>query len=146
MDSKRHPRAAGYDAFRCSCPSHTVLDVLANKWAHLVICALRTDTVRFGELNRRLEGITPKMLTQTLRLLERDGLVHREVYPVIPPRVDYRLTKLGQELVGLLDAILRWSERHVPDILKARDAASRAGGKLAAPEPPPVPRRSSDSG
>ncbi|HEX9465675.1 MAG TPA: helix-turn-helix domain-containing protein [Alphaproteobacteria bacterium] len=141
MDSKRRPRSPGYDAFRCSCPSHTVLDVLANKWAHLVICALRSDTVRFGELARRLEGITPKMLTHTLRLLERDGLVHREVYPVIPPRVDYQLTKLGQDLVGLLDAILRWSERHVPEILKARDAASRAGGKLMAPAPSPPRRR-----
>jgi DNA-binding HxlR family transcriptional regulator len=97
--------------------------VLANKWAYLVICALRSDTLRYGELTRRLDGVTPKMLTQTLRVLERDGLVQRNVHPVIPPKVEYRLTVLGQELVGLLDAILRWSERHVPEILKAREIA-----------------------
>jgi DNA-binding HxlR family transcriptional regulator len=116
-------KAPSYDAFRRACPSQTVLEVLANKWAHLVICALRSDSVRFGELSRRIEGVTPKMLTQTLRVLERDGLIHRDMYPVIPPRVEYKLSKLGQELVGLLDAILRWSERHVPEILKARAAA-----------------------
>jgi DNA-binding HxlR family transcriptional regulator len=114
------PKTLNYDAFRRSCPSQTVLDVLANKWAHLVICALGSNGVRFGELKRRIEGVTPKMLTQTLRVLERDGLIEREIYPVIPPRVEYRLTKLGQELTGLLDAILRWSESHAPEILKAR--------------------------
>jgi len=122
MDSTSNT-AISYDAFRRSCPSHTVLEVLANKWAYLVICALRSDTLRYGELTRRLDGVTPKMLTQTLRVLERDGLVQRNVHPVIPPKVEYRLTVLGQELVGLLDAILRWSERHVPEILKAREIA-----------------------
>jgi DNA-binding HxlR family transcriptional regulator len=126
MESKKTARKmTAYDAFRASCPSQTVLDVLANKWAYLVICTLRSDSVRFGELARRVEGVTPKMLTQTLRVLERDGLVQREIYPVIPPRVEYRLTALGRELVGLLDAILRWSERHVPDILKAREIARK---------------------
>jgi DNA-binding HxlR family transcriptional regulator len=97
--------------------------VLANKWAHLVISALGSERVRYRELSRRIEGVTPKMLTQTLRVLERDGLVEREIYPEVPPRVEYRLTRLGGELVGLLDAMLRWSERHVPEILKARAAA-----------------------
>lgn len=114
-----------YDAFRRECPSHTVLEVLANKWAHLVICALRGETRRFGALARKIEGITPKMLTQTLRVLERDGLVRRRMFAVIPPRVDYELTDLGEELVSLLDAILRWSEQHVPQILGARDAFER---------------------
>lgn len=121
-----------YDVFSATCPSHTVLEVLANKWTYLVICGLRSGKQRFGELNRRIEGVTPKMLTQTLRVLERDGLVRRAVFPVIPPRVDYELTPLGLELVGLLDSILRWSEQHVPDILKAREEAGRAAEALPA--------------
>jgi DNA-binding HxlR family transcriptional regulator len=121
------PKILNYDIFRRSCPSQTVLDVLANKWTHLVICALGSNSVRFGDLKRRIEGVTPKMLTHTLRVLERDGLVEREIYPVIPPRVEYRLTKLGQELTGLLHAILRWSESHAPEILKARARAQQHG-------------------
>jgi len=118
MDTSGAPVA--YDVFRRSCPSHTVLEVLANKWVYLVICALRPGPQRFGDLGRKIEGVTPKMLTQTLRTLERDGLVERRMYPVIPPKVEYRLTELGSELVLLLDQILRWSERHVPEILDAR--------------------------
>jgi DNA-binding HxlR family transcriptional regulator len=117
-----------HDAFRQACPSHTVLDVLANKWTHLIICALLSGAARFGELSRKIEGITPKMLAQTLRTLERDGLIQRTFFPVIPPRVEYQLTDLGQELVGLLNAILRWSERHVPEILKARERADIRNG------------------
>ena len=109
-----------YDVFRRACPSQTVLDLLANKWTHLAICALRDRTCRFAELQRRIEGITPRMLTQTLRLLERDGLVHREVFAVVPPRVEYSLTPLGGDLVALLNAILGWSEAHVPEISAAR--------------------------
>ncbi len=115
-----------------ACPSQTVLEVLANKWALLVVCALRLDSVRFGELGRRIEGVTPKMLTQTLRVLERDGLVQRTAYAVIPPRVEYKLTELGRELIGLLDAILRWSERHAPEILKAREHARARSAREAA--------------
>jgi DNA-binding HxlR family transcriptional regulator len=126
MESKRSvtKQFPSYDAFRQACPSHTVLEVLANKWAHLIICALLPGAVRFGELSRKIEGITPKMLTQTLRALERDGLIQRTFFPVIPPRVEYQLTDLGQELVELLSAILQWSERHVPEILKARERAN----------------------
>ena len=109
-----------YDVFRQGCPSQTVLEVLANKWTHLVICALRPGPLRFGDLGRKIEGVTPKMLTQTLRILERDGLLERRLYPVIPPKVEYRLTGLGSELVLMLDQLLRWSERHVPEILEAR--------------------------
>jgi DNA-binding HxlR family transcriptional regulator len=129
MDTKKHTdRFPKYDVFRRTCPSQTVLDVLANKWAYLAISALRSGTQRFGELAYRIEGITPKMLTQTLRALEQDGLVERESFPTIPPKVEYTLTPLGTELVGLLDAILRWSERHVPEILKARERARRGSG------------------
>jgi len=128
MDSKDiEVQCKSYDVFRRSCPSHTVLEVLTNKWTLLVISSLRGKAHRFGELSRRIEGITPKMLTQTLKILERDGLVQRTMYPVIPPRVDYELTELGGDLVELLDAIRFWSERHVPDILKAREVAKDRG-------------------
>ncbi|WP_342362365.1 helix-turn-helix domain-containing protein [Terrarubrum flagellatum] len=123
-----------YNVFSRTCPSHTVLEVLANKWTYLVVCSLRGGPQRFGELTRKLEGVTPKMLTQTLRLLERDGLVSRAIFPVIPPRVDYELTPLGRDLVHLLDQILQWSEQHVPEILKAR-AKAGANAPEFAPEP-----------
>ncbi len=116
----------GYDAFRRTCPSHAVLEMLASKWVYLVVCALRRGRLRNGELARRLEGITPKMLTQTLRILERDGLVRREIFPVIPPRVEYELTELGLNLAGLLTQIRAWSEEHVPDIKEARARAVAA--------------------
>jgi len=122
MDSDASP--FGYDAFQRTCPSHAVLEMLASKWVYLVVCALRRGRMRNGELARKLEGITPKMLTQTLRVLERDGLVRREIFPVIPPRVEYELTELGQNLAGLLNQIRTWSEQHVPDIKDARARAT----------------------
>lgn len=93
-------------------------EVLGNVNGELacIDCALRKGRRRNGELARELEGVTPKMLTQTLRVLERDGLVRREVYPVIPPRVEYELTELGQNLAGLLTQIRSWAEQHAPDI------------------------------
>lgn len=117
----------GYDAFRRTCPSHTVLEMLASKWVYLTVCALRHGRMRNGELARKLEGITPKMLAQTLRVLERDGLVRREIYPVIPPKVEYELTELGHNLGHLLDQIRAWSELHAPDIKSARARANPSG-------------------
>jgi DNA-binding HxlR family transcriptional regulator len=117
----------GYDAFRRTCPSHTVLEMLASKWVYLTVCALRRGRMRNGELARKLEGITPKMLAQTLRTLERDGLVRREVYPVIPPRVEYELTELGRNLAGLLDQIRAWSEEHASEIRRSRAMAGETG-------------------
>ena len=119
----------GYDAFRRTCPSHAVLEMLASKWVYLVVCALRRGRLRNGELARRLEGITPKMLTQTLRILERDGLVRREIFPVIPPRVEYELTELGQNLAGLLTQIRSWSEEHAPDIKRSAGKGSGEPGR-----------------
>src|SRR6185369_6338336 len=123
MDSGDSDRPFGYDAFKRECMSHTVLEMLASKWVYLVVGALRTGKRRHGELARKVEGITPKMLTQTLRVLERDGLVSREIFPVIPPRVEYELTDLGRNLADLLNQIRVWSERHAPDIREARALA-----------------------
>ncbi|MDQ6433912.1 helix-turn-helix domain-containing protein [Mesorhizobium sp. LHD-90] len=120
MDSKHPDRPFGYDAYRRDCMSHTVLEMLASKWVYLVVGALRPGRRRYGEIARKVEGITPKMLTQTLRVLERDGLVRREVFPVIPPHVEYELTELGQNLAALLNQIRTWAERYAPEIREAR--------------------------
>jgi len=110
--------------YRRDCPSRTVVEVLANKWVLYVLGALRRHDrpMRFNELRRLLDGITQKMLTQTLRALERDGLVTRTVYPTVPPRVEYELTGLGVEVGQLTSAIGAWSVAHAPQILAARGA------------------------
>ena len=92
---------------------------------------MRMATLRHGELSRKVEGITPKMLTQTLRELERDGLVLRKIYPVVPPKVEYELTDLGRNLAGLLDQIRRWSEENAPLIRKARGRALEGAGEVS---------------
>ncbi|MFD9486342.1 winged helix-turn-helix transcriptional regulator [Streptomyces sp. NPDC059991] len=104
--------------------------MLANKWSMYVLAALRRaeGPMRFNELRRLLDGITQKMLTQTLRTLERDGLVERTVYPTTPPRVEYALTEVGVAAGKLTTAIADWSFEHAREILSARadfDARSR---------------------
>jgi DNA-binding HxlR family transcriptional regulator len=115
-------RLGGADVYLRSCPSRTVLDVLANKWVTLIVPTLRGGPMRFGVLRRRLDGITQKSLTQALRSLERDGLITRTVYPTIPPRVDYALTDLGWSASGLLEELRIWAEAHMAEILTAREA------------------------
>lgn len=99
-------------------------EVLGNKWAIYVLGVLRRydRPVRFNELRRLLDGITQKMLTQTLKALERDGIVRRTVYPTVPPRVEYSLTELGEGVGQLTDAVASWSVRYVDAILEARAA------------------------
>ncbi|WP_406317746.1 helix-turn-helix transcriptional regulator [Streptosporangium sp. NBC_01639] len=136
MDTKQGPAPVDWVAtYRRDCPSRTVVEVLANKWALYILGALRRHDrpMRFNELRRLLDGITQKMLTQTLRALERDGLVRRTVYPTVPPRVEYGLTPLGIEAGRLTVAIAEWSVEHVPEIQAARrDFDDRA---VAEPEP-----------
>jgi DNA-binding HxlR family transcriptional regulator len=99
---------------RFICPFEYALEVLSGKWKGLVIFYLgRRGTLRYSELRRELGGITQKMLTQTLRSLEAQGLIHREVYPVIPPKVEYSLTPKGQSLLPILDALQRWGEEQI---------------------------------
>jgi DNA-binding HxlR family transcriptional regulator len=117
------------DVYLKGCASRTVLEVIANKWTHLVVCALRDGPMRFGELRRRLDGVTQKTLTQTLRALERNGLATRTLFPTIPPGVDYELTDLGRSVAGLLDAIVVWSERHSVEISAARERYDAAGAE-----------------
>ncbi|GAA3443399.1 winged helix-turn-helix transcriptional regulator [Planomonospora venezuelensis] len=123
------------NAYLKDCASRTVLEAIANKWTCLLVDALQYGPVRFGALRRKLDGITQKSLTQTLRAMERDGMVVRTVYPTIPPRVEYELSPLGRSVVGLMEGIKRWSEEHVGEILTARDAYDLR----AEEEPRPVP-------
>lgn len=103
-----------------TCESRQVLGLIADKWAAVVVCALANGTRRYSELQREIGGVSEKMLTQTLRHLERDGLVQRMVHPVVPPRVDYDLTSLGGTLVGPLTALCRWAEDHTDEVQAAR--------------------------
>ncbi|MBA2678635.1 MAG: helix-turn-helix transcriptional regulator, partial [Ktedonobacteraceae bacterium] len=103
-----------------NCGSREVLDVLADKWTMITMYTLAQGTRRFGELQRDVGGISQKMLTQTLRKLESNGLVERTVYPVIPPRVEYNLTALGETFIEALSSVCRWAEDHRDDIEAAR--------------------------
>jgi DNA-binding HxlR family transcriptional regulator len=108
------------------CPSRLVLEHVTSRWGVLVLAELLGGTRRFSELRRAVGGVSEKMLAQTLQTLERDGCVHREAHPVIPPRVEYRLTPLGEEAARQVWALARWSEARVPDVLAARASYDRA--------------------
>ena len=113
------------DVNAATCPSRLILEHVTSRWGVLVLAALLGGTHRFSELRRTVGGVSEKMLAQTLQALERDGFVHREAHPVIPPHVDYSLTALGQEAARQVWALARWVERRVPDVLAARDAYDR---------------------
>lgn len=118
-----------YDVLNPRCPTQQVLDRIASKWTMLVILALSDEPRHYAELQRAVQGVTKKMLTQTLRALERDGLVHRHVYDTVPPRTQYELTRLGRSLAGTVAALRAWAYSHMPEIADARVAfdARRAG-------------------
>lgn len=105
---------------RPDCRTRRGLELIADQWTMLVVVALRENTKRFSQLHTHIEGISKKMLTQTLRGLERNGLVKRVVYPVIPPMVEYSLTPLGQTLIEPIWALRDWSEQHIEEVEKAR--------------------------
>ena len=110
------------DVYAADCPTRQVLDLIADKWTALIILLLEDETKRFSELRRGINGISQKMLTQTLRGMERDGLVTRTVYPEVPPRVEYALTPLGHTLSAPIQAIARWSELHIDEVTAAQVA------------------------
>ncbi len=103
-----------------ACPTRIVLDHVTSRWGVLLLVALSERTLRWGELRRLVEGISEKMLAQTLRTLEADGLVHREVTATVPPRVDYSLTERGTELVARLLPLMEWIADNADDIVGAR--------------------------
>ncbi|MGW5683961.1 winged helix-turn-helix transcriptional regulator [Nonomuraea sp. NPDC003754] len=110
-----------YDAYVAQCPSRKLLDTLSDKWVSLILTALAGGSMRYSDLARTVAGVSQKMLTQTLRGLERDGLVFRTVTASVPVRVDYELTPLGTSLLPLMAAIKEWAESHIEDVELARE-------------------------
>ena len=120
MVTKTDALARG-NAFDPDCPTRVVLDRIGDKWTVLVIGALADGPLRFTALRQRVGGVAPKVLTQTLRAMERDGLLTRTVFAQVPPRVDYALTELGVSLGGPIAVLTDWAEAHVGRIVAARD-------------------------
>ena len=110
------------DSTAAGCPLRDILDRVGDKWSVLVVVLLGEGTRRFSDLRRSVDGISQRMLTHTLRQLERDGLISRTVYPTVPLRVEYTLTALGQTLLEPLAALACWAEKHRSEVLKARVA------------------------
>ncbi|GAP53209.1 transcriptional regulator [Streptomyces azureus] len=119
---------------REDCQVRQILDRIADKWSLLVIALLENRRLRFTELRREIDGVSQRMLTVTLRSLERDGLVKRTVHPVVPPRVEYELTSLGRTLHATIQSLVTWTERHQEEIAAARTAydAREAEARAAA--------------
>lgn len=118
--------APSWNAYQAACPTRLMLNRIADKWTVLVLGLLETETKRFSTLQRQIGGISQKMLTQTLRGLERDGLIARTVYREVPPRVEYAITPLGKTLVGLLAALRVWSETHIEEVQEAQNRYDNA--------------------
>ncbi len=132
---KRAQTKAEYDAFLAACPSRKLLDRISNKWVTLVLSALGSDgshrlgadcagepqAMRFSELSRLLAGVSQKMLTQTLRSLERDGLITRTATPTVPVTVSYELTDLGLSLHEMMRGLKSWAQTHMEDVLANRE-------------------------
>ncbi len=110
------------DPYAADCPSRQVLDRIGDKWTVLIVIALTDGPRRYSELAARIEGVSQKMLTQTLRGLERDGMVTRTIHASVPPRVDYELTPLGQSLLTPITALEQWAASHMDKIVQARRA------------------------
>lgn len=119
--ARRNEAKREYDAYLAACPSRMLLDRVSDKWVSLVLVALGDGTLRYSEIARQLAGISQKMLTQTLRSLERDGLVVRRVTASVPVRVDYTLTPLGNSLRELMYGVKLWAESHMDDVMAARE-------------------------
>ena len=133
-----HRSADGrYDVLAEACPTRQVVNRIGDRWSLLVLYALEGGTLRFADLRRAVEGVSQKMLTQTLRLLERDGLVRREVFAAVPPHVEYSLTPLGRSLSGRIAAIREWAYANMRRHRGRPPRLRRAGGSstLTAPLP-----------
>ncbi|MFI7288882.1 winged helix-turn-helix transcriptional regulator [Streptomyces anulatus] len=117
-----------FDVFSRECPSRSTLEHATGRWGSLTLGALYEGSLRFNELRRRVDGVSEKMLAQTLHALERDGLVLREAQPVNPPRVDYELTPFGREVTEKLLGLIRFVEGRMDDVLAARTRYDEARG------------------
>ncbi|WP_433333381.1 winged helix-turn-helix transcriptional regulator [Spirillospora sp. CA-294931] len=115
-----------YNAFVAGCPARQLYDRISDKWVGLIMSALAEDAMRYGDLSRKIDGVSQKMLTQTLRNLERDGLVSRTVVPTRPVQVTYALTQLGQSLLPVVRAVKGWAEGHIDQVNAARTTYDNA--------------------
>ncbi|MFB8088900.1 winged helix-turn-helix transcriptional regulator [Streptomyces sp. NPDC055992] len=125
MDQSTAPETSAtddlpFDVFSKQCPSRGLLEHATGRWGALTLGALYEESLRFNALRRRVDGVSEKMLSQTLHALERDGLVHREAQLVNPPRVDYELTPLGREVAERLLSLIHFVEGRMPEVLEAR--------------------------
>ncbi|MFD9965201.1 winged helix-turn-helix transcriptional regulator [Amycolatopsis sp. NPDC058986] len=118
--------------FNRDCPTRQLLDRIGDQWTVLIVGALVDGPLRFTEIGKRVDGISQKVLTQTLRSLVRDGILTRTAYPVIPPRVEYELTPLGRNLSEPLDMLDRWARSHMGEVERARDAYDRENTPVSA--------------
>jgi DNA-binding HxlR family transcriptional regulator len=121
-----------WNTYADTCPTRLVLDRIADKWAVLVLGLLGDGPVRFNQLRRRIRGISQKMLSQTLKSLERDGLVSRKVTPTVPVTVEYAITPLGQTLAATVDGLRIWAETHMEQVLRAQQHYDGAVSQAAA--------------
>ena len=117
---RRDQAKVEFDAYLASCPSRKLLDRISDKWVTLVLKSLIDGPKRYSELSHQLAGVSQKMLTQTVRNLERDGILTRTLTPSVPVRVDYELTPLGESLAGVLAQLKAWAEEHMPEVEQAR--------------------------
>ena len=118
-------RIHSIDVFDRTCASHQAVGRLADKWTLLLIYALAQGTKRYSELQRQIVGISPKMLTQTLRSLEENGYVEREIFPEVPPRVEYSLTELGVSFVQPVAVLYQWAQEHKDELIRIRKRVAR---------------------
>lgn len=114
-------RIAKMNLFDTNCAGHQILEHVANKWTVLIVYALTQGKKRYSELKQQIVGVSPKMLIQNLRNLERYGLIEREVYPTVPPRVEYSLTPLGTSLVEPLAVLGEWAYQHISEVKTATE-------------------------
>jgi DNA-binding HxlR family transcriptional regulator len=123
------------DVYAANCPTRQLLDRIADKWSVLILTTLGSgldaDEMRFNALKRRIDGISQKMLSQTLRSLERDGLVARRVVPTVPVTVSYAITPLGSELIEALQAMIDWAERRMAEVALSQLAYDAREKELA---------------
>jgi DNA-binding HxlR family transcriptional regulator len=117
---RRRTARAEYDAFLAVCPSRGLLDRLSDKWVSLILCSLAEGEQRYSEIARTIAGVSQKMLTQTLRNLERDGILIRSITPAVPVRVSKRLTPLGESLLPVVRRVKQWAEQNMPAVQEAR--------------------------
>lgn len=107
------------------CPSREILEHLTNKWSVLVLRCLSEGVHRFSELKQRIEGVSEKMLAQTLKMLEQDGFILRTVYPVVPPKVEYQLTITGSQAAEKINYLIGWVERSLQEILENKERVTK---------------------